>query len=281
MKQEITPLISVVMPVYNGEKYLAAAIESILNQTFPNFEYIIVNDGSFDNTEKIIKEYAEKDERIVYLKNDKVLGQSGARNRAIKHAVGSYIALTDADDISLPNRFIEQVAYIEKHKDMDVLGTAFCLFYEGNVGECKVVPAHAYDVHNGKPPVHNPTCLIKKKTFFDFGYYDQNYDNAEDVELWFRWFSQDVKFHNLPQVLYRKRIHERSVSISKIRHQTYLLFNINLIALLRYRIRFTTRGYLRILEQVLYLLYLILRLDRVYAKDKNIYHIKRLSEYGQ
>lgn len=275
------PLISVVMPVYNGQKYLAEAIESVLNQTFSDFEFILVNDGSFDNTEQIIKEYAEKDKRIVYIKNEKKLGQSEARNRAIKQAIGTFIALADSDDVSLPNRFMEQVAYVEKHKDVDVLGTAFCLFYEGNVGQCKVVLAYAYDVYNGKPPVHNPTCLIRKKTFLDFGYYDQNYDNAEDVELWFRWFSQSVKFKNLPKALYNKRIHVRSVSISKIRHQTYLLLSINLITLIRYRIRFTAKGYLRILEQALYLLYLMLRLDRLYVRDKSIYHLKRKSEYGQ
>ena len=276
-----TPLISVVMPVHNGEKFLGEAIESVLNQTFSNFEFIIVNDGSTDRTGDIIEKCAQKDQRIICLNNENKLGQSTTRNKAIRQAIGTYVALADADDVSLSSRFMEQVEYMKNHPKIDVLGAYFCLSAGGPIDECRIVPAYVHDVRNGKPPVHNPTCMIKRKTFLDFGYYDSKYDNAEDVELWFRWFSRGVRFENMAKVLYKKRIHEGSVSISKIRHQMYLLLKINIIALSRYRVRFTSKGYLRILEQAFYLLYLFLRLDRIYVRDKAVYNLKRKAKYEQ
>ncbi|MDA1169095.1 MAG: glycosyltransferase [bacterium] len=276
------PLVSVVMPVYNGQKYLAEAIESVLNQTYSIFEFIIVDDGSSDKSKMIIEKHERSDSRIQYIGLKRNGGISNALNIGIKAAKGEYVARMDCDDIIPPERFLKQVAYFQKHfTDVDVLGTYFCLFQNGLIDVCREVPAYAGDVYNGKPPVHHPTCMIKRRTFLDHGYYNSKFNNAEDVELWFRWFSQGVKFHNIPQVLYRKRIHEGSVSISKMSHQIYLLLRINIIAISKYRMRFSAKGYLRILEQTLYLVYLFLRLDRFYVRDKSIYHLKRKSEYGQ
>lgn len=261
------PFLSVVMPVYNSEKYLKVAIQSVLKQTYTNFEFFIINDGSTDQTASIINKFAIKDKRIKPIHIKKQGGISNAMNIAIRKAKGVFIARADGDDICLLNRFEKQVNYLLAHPKVDILGTYFCLFFNGKVNECKVVPASVNDVYNGKPPVHHPTCLIKRNVSPKYGIYNSRYDNAEDVELWFRWFSQGVKFDNIPEVLYKKRIHEGCVSIAKIKHQTYLLLRINFIAITKYRIRFTIQGYLRILEQFLYLLYLTLRLDRIYKKN--------------
>ena len=117
---------SVIMPVYNGEKYLKEAIDSILNQTFSDFEFIIVNDCSSDNTEDIIKSY--KDNRIVYLKNEENSGVATTLNRGLDIAKGEYIARMDADDISLPKRFEKQVDFMDKNKNCIICGSNTELF---------------------------------------------------------------------------------------------------------------------------------------------------------
>lgn len=263
--------LSVVMAVYNSDKYLRQSIESVLSQSYPYFEFIIVNDGSTDTSESIIQEYVKKDRRITYLKNKTNLGQSETRNKAIRIAKGEYIAIVDSDDICLQNRFEIQINFLKKNPDSDVLGSSYCLFFNDQENECETkISANVNDLQNGTPLVHNPTCMIKRETFLKYGYYDSNYDNAEDHELWLRWFSQGVCFENIPEVLYKKRTHAGSVSTSRIERQIYLMLKINLKAIFKYRVRFTTRGYIHILEQFLYLVYLFFGLNRIYAKGKVI-----------
>ena len=114
------------MSVYNGEKYLAEAIKSILNQTYKNFEFIIVNDGSKDNSVEIIKNYMKKDNRIVLIDRENK-GLPYSLNEGISIAKGQYIARMDADDISLSNRFEKQIKYMEENK-IDVCGSYIKLF---------------------------------------------------------------------------------------------------------------------------------------------------------
>ena len=116
------PLVSVVLSVYNGEKYLMNAIESILDQTYPAFEFIIVNDGSTDNSPKIIDKYRKLDNRIKVL-NQKNRGLIDSLNRGLALANGRYIARMDSDDISLPSKLEEQYNYLENNPDIGVLGT--------------------------------------------------------------------------------------------------------------------------------------------------------------
>ena len=250
-------LLSVVMPVHNGEKYLRKAIESVLSQTYAHFEYIIVNDGSKDNSEIIIKEFQQHDSRIRYIKLERNSGISNALNVGIKASQGEYIVRMDCDDINHAERFLKQLTYFKDHyAEVDVLGSWFCLFYDDTADECKSVPVSASDLYDGKPPVHHPTCMIKRSIFFNYGNYNSKYDNAEDFELWSRWSSQGVLFHNLSEDLYKKRIHEGCVSVSRIKHQLYLMIKINIIALYKYHRRFTLAGYLRMLEQFSYFIYL-------------------------
>ena len=114
----ITPLVSVVMATYNRANVIGSAIDSILNQTYDNFELIIVDDGCTDSTYEVLEKYAAKDKRIVLLKQNNQ-GLAAARNAAAFKAQGKYIALMDDDDISLPNRLMKQVAFLEKHSDYD------------------------------------------------------------------------------------------------------------------------------------------------------------------
>ena len=113
--------ISVLIPVYNAEAFLENSINSILNQTYRDFELLLLNDCSKDNSEKIIKTYT--DSRIKYFKNDQNLGISGSRNKLMDLAQGEYLAIMDNDDISLPDRFEKQVAFLDAHKDITIVGT--------------------------------------------------------------------------------------------------------------------------------------------------------------
>ena len=123
------PEISVLMPVYNGDKFLAKAVNSILNQTFNNFEFIIINDGSTDNSLTILKSFNDK--RINIINNTENKGITFALNKGLKSAKGKYIARQDQDDISDPNRFLLQIEYLEKH-NIDLVDTNFIFIDEND-----------------------------------------------------------------------------------------------------------------------------------------------------
>ena len=265
MTEQTQTFVSVVMATYNAEKYLRESIQSVLSQTHEDFELIIVNDNSSDASDEIIRQFAKEDERILHLTNDRNLRQSGARNKAIKTAQGVFIVIVDSDDICLPDRFERQLNYFSEHPECDVLGSSYCIFFGSTVDECtSVITANIDDIYDGKPMVHNPTCMIKRATFLTHGYFNSKYDDAEDYELWSRWFSEGVIFDNILEVLYKKRIHEGCVSLLKIKHQIYLMLKINLIALFKYRRRFTKAGYSRMLAQLIRLIYLSLHLDVIF-----------------
>ena len=119
------PLVSVVMSAFNGEVYLASAIESILKQTYDNFEFIILNNASTDRTKDIILSY--KDPRLLFVDNTTNLGFTKSLNKGCRMATGKYIARLDADDIAHPERFKKQVDFLEKNPDISVLGTGYVL----------------------------------------------------------------------------------------------------------------------------------------------------------
>ncbi|KKS02247.1 MAG: Glycosyltransferase, group 2 family [candidate division WWE3 bacterium GW2011_GWF2_41_45] len=259
------PNVSVVMGVYNGEKYLHEAIESVLNQTYRNFEFIIVNDGSTDNTEKIILRYKNKDDRIKYLKNKLNVGQSKTWNLAIDKSRGKYIARMDADDICLSNRFEEQIKFLNNNPNIDVLGTQYFIINANEIKSIKssLVPR---DLRDAKPSVHHPTCILKKELFVKFGKYNSKFDGAEDLELWYRFYSNGVNFYNINKYLFKYRIHGNNVSVKKIKRQVYLQLKINILGIFKYHINFSFKGYVYICEQFLYLAYLSLGLDKIFKK---------------
>lgn len=207
------PKISVVMPVYNGEKYLREAIDSILNQTFSDFEFIIINDASKDGTEEIIKSY--EDDRIVYLKNEQNLGVAGTLNRGLGVAKGEYIARMDSDDISLPERLKKQVEYMDKHKDVGVLGTDILIFGEG-IEEREFIFSHKKEQVKAelflKSSVAHPTVMIRNSILkSNHLKYTEKYNGFEDFALW--W--DVVKYSNievLPEILLKYRQHISQVT---------------------------------------------------------------------
>ena len=180
--------ISVVMPAYNAENYIAEAIESILNQTYTDFEFLIINDGSTDRTEEIILSY--KDERIVYLKNEKNSGIVYTLNRGLKSAKGQYIARMDADDISMPERFEKQIEFMERHKDIGALGTSIVIFGEG-INERRF----DFEVDNNSLKSNlffnscfaHPSVMIRREIITKYNIlYEEEYQGREDFVMWWR-----------------------------------------------------------------------------------------------
>jgi glycosyltransferase involved in cell wall biosynthesis len=208
------PCVTVLMPVYNGEIYLREAIESILSQTFTDFEFLIINDGSTDKSEKIIKSY--NDSRIRYVKNESNLKLIATLNNGIELAKGKYILRMDADDISVPNRIEKQVAFMEQNPEIGLCGTWFNTFDEqGEKGRCtyaedhdKICFKHLYQIH-----LSHGTSIIRKSTLMEFEFrFDKNFAHAEDYDLFTR-MSLKTKLANLPYVGYHVRHHENEVSV--------------------------------------------------------------------
>ncbi len=212
-RQEQIPMISVVMSVYNGEKYIREAIDSILNQTYSDFELIILDDGSTDQTEDIIKGYTDK--RIRYTKNPGNLGLADSLNRGLELSLGKYIARMDSDDIALIDRFQKQVDYLEKHPEVILLGGQSELLNNGTVIRNEFhAPIEDEEIrlmilyHN---PFLHPTVMmrgevVRKKTLR----YQNRY--VDDYDLWVRMLPYG-KVHNLEDKVLKYRVHDNNFSV--------------------------------------------------------------------
>ncbi len=199
--------LSVVMSVFNGQEYIKESIESILNQSFSNFEFIIINDGSTDNTKKIIERYALEDDRIKFVSQQN-MGLARSLNRGIKRSRGKYIARQDADDISFHKRFDKQMAFMHQHKDVVLCGTWFLEVNEGKGSKIRKYPTNDSDLRQNLKYVNHfchPSVFFLKKAFYKAGQYDENFVTSQDFELWIR-LAQIGKMANLPEVLVKKRI---------------------------------------------------------------------------
>jgi len=223
------PKISVIMSVFNGEKYLREAIDSILGQTFTDFEFIIVNDGSTDNSLSIIKGYADK--RIRLIDNEQNIGLTKSLNRAIKQARGEYIARQDADDISLPNRFEEQIKYFKKNPKVVLLGTGICRI-DGNgkiLGKTLAIAKPGKSLVKQNQFNHGST-MFKSGVIRELGGYNELFKYCQDYELWLR-LAKYYEVRNLPQILYQLRFHDEALRFEK--RDEAVLYNLLALRLMR------------------------------------------------
>lgn len=209
-------LISVVMAVYNGAEYLEVAIDSILKQTYSNFEFIIINDGSTDDTAQILRRYEQLDERIaVYTQVNQGLPKS--LNRGLQLAQGQYIARMDADDISLPERFAKQVEFMETHSDIGICGTWIKTISEvGSTCINQYPSSHdaiQYWLLFGTGLSH-PTVMLRRKLLEQYGLqYNPAFTYCQDFELWVR-SSDYTRLANIPEVLLLYRVHPQQMGQS-------------------------------------------------------------------
>lgn len=195
------------MAVYNGMPYLKNAVDSILGQTYKNFEFIVIDDASTDSSWKYLK--SKKDRRLIVLQNKKNIGLASSLNRALKKARGEFIARMDADDISLPKRLQVQLNFMNKNPKVDLCGTwVNKINKEGKiVGSVKYPQTdQAIKRHLAwGPTIVHPTFFAKAKFFKGLGNYDPSFDYAEDYELLVR-ASRGSTFANLPQKLLKWRL---------------------------------------------------------------------------
>lgn len=216
------PKISVLMPVYNCEKYLGLAIQSILDQTFKDFEFIIVDDCSTDKSWKIIKKYAAADKRIIILRNKKNLRTTKTLNSGLWKALGKYVARMDADDWSYPDRLQKQFNFMENHPEAGVSGGAI----EVCNRNLKVLNVRRYPLNDTLArkiifhysPFAHPATIWRRDLLEKVGGYNENFPLTQDYELYFR-IGKICKFGNLPDILLKLRTHDDSSSIIRGRYQ--------------------------------------------------------------
>ncbi|MFX0070553.1 MAG: glycosyltransferase, partial [Candidatus Hermodarchaeota archaeon] len=209
------PQVTVLMPVYNGEKFLSEAIESILHQTFTDFEFLIINDGSTDQSVQIIEKY--NDPRIRLIHNQKNLGLSSTLNRGLDLAQGQYIARMDCDDISHPERLKKQVEFMDSRPETGVCGTWIEIIGE-KCGKTWKPPTNYEEIKISllfdTALVHS-SVMIRKSKFREYNlYYNPDFLIAQDFELWSRC-SNYFPLANLPEVLLKYRVTSSSHFHSK------------------------------------------------------------------
>jgi len=222
------PLISVIMPVWNGEKYLADAVESILNQTFEEFEFLILDDGSTDASSEILGEYEKKDARIRIIRLEHE-GIVLALNRGVEEADSNWIARMDCDDIADPRRFEKQMAAIGKSPDAVLCHTGVRV-----IGEEQYIATQqrfprtraflAARLCFGCPIVH-PTVVFSRKAFYEAGSFLPEQRHAEDYGLWGRMLPLG-DFIGIPEPLLSFRVHAGSISKQKAEIQSELTADI-------------------------------------------------------
>ena len=228
-------MISVILPVYNSEKFLAAAIESILNQSYKSFELLIFNDGSTDGSAAIIEQYS--DSRIVFVNSPENKGYLHWLNVGISASKGKYIARMDSDDIALPDRFELQIQFLELHPEIAIAGTGILVFDEINPEKKVITVSSEREIRWGlifKNMLVHPSVMMRREAITNAGLlYKQAFYGSEDYRFWTDAIKAGLRVTNLQDVLLRYREHgnnftkknrERQVENSKKIAKDYLRF---------------------------------------------------------
>lgn len=215
------PVISVILPAYNCEAFLAKAIQSVLDQSFTDFELIIINDGSTDRTREIIHSFS--DPRIIYLENEKNRGLIFSLNRAIDTAKGKFIARMDADDICHSNRFLFQKKFLEEHEAVAVVAsTVQMINVKGEPianweldRQC-ITPEKIREMMPWHNCIAHPTVMFRADVIKKLKY-RRRQKNIEDYDLWLRMLNRGYLIAKLDEPLLLYRLHENSVTEQKLR----------------------------------------------------------------
>lgn len=240
------------MSCYNEQDMVERAVKSILDQTFTNFEFIIINDGSEDETANILKSLARVDHRIFLINHSRKGGLPLRLNEGIRMAQGKYIARMDADDYSFSTRLYDQQLYLEEHENIDVLGSSVKLVNKetGKYLGVLNMPTNHDDIVRRvfrKTLVIHPSVMVRKRVFESCGIYDETLSWAEDSDLWLRIYDK-VRFHNLPKALLSYSVKQK-ISFKIVRGNLFVKY-INL----RRRKLLLTHGHL-LVRDILLLLY--------------------------
>lgn len=216
------PKLSVIMSVYNDEIYVCEAIESILNQDFKDFEFIIINDGSTDDTLNKINDYATQDNRIIVIDQSNT-GLTKSLNKAIKISRGIFIARMDSDDISIKNRFSFQIKFLESNQDYALIGSnVIKIDKNGNEIEKNKTLYSYEDIYNRfkiANCIAHGSVMFNKKLLGDTLKYDEGFKYSQDYKLWTK-IANKYKIANSKEYLYLLRIHNSSISKQKVEQQS-------------------------------------------------------------
>lgn len=214
--------ISVIMGIYNCESTLSQAVESIINQTYQNWELILCDDGSTDHTYALAQTLATEDERLVVIKNDENCGLNKTLNHCLKYATGEYIARMDGDDICEPERFERQISFLSSQDEFAICSSAMFFFDEsGKWGENKVKAKPApEDIAKGSPICHAPVMMRKECYDTVHGYTeDKKMLRVEDVNLWFKLYAAGYRCYNISDPLYGMRNDKNASNRRKYRYR--------------------------------------------------------------
>lgn len=218
MVLSLRPLVSVLMPVYNGELFLSEALESILNQSYSEFEVIVIDDCSTDKTSEILHQFAQTDQRIKVFINSSNLGLTKSLSSGLAKCRGKFIARHDADDLSEPERFACQIAFLRDHPDYGLVGTAVTrIDSQGNIIDHPIVIKGVKGIRaliKGVNPFVHGSIMMRKSTVDTVNGYRSGFRYAQDYDLWLR-ISEITFVDNLLERLYRLRIHPAGISKKK------------------------------------------------------------------
>lgn len=223
--------VSVIMGIHNCEKTLSEAIDSILNQTYNNWELIMCDDGSIDNTYDVAIEYKEKyPDKIIVIQNEKNSGLNKTLNHCLKYATGDYIARMDGDDISISDRFEREVEFLNNNEDYAIVSGPMIYFDEnGDWGQgVSISNPEKKDFLHGTPFCHAP-CMVRAEAYKVVNGYSENVKTlrAEDYDLWFRMYELGFKGHNLSEPIYKMRDDANAYSRRKFKfaiNEAYVRF---------------------------------------------------------
>jgi len=212
----IKPLISVIIPTYNSAEYIEEALGSVFEQTFQDFEIIVVDDGSTDNTAEVLKKYGDRI-RYIYQENN---GPASARNRGIRAARGEYIAFLDADDLWVTTKLEKQVELFSRRKELGMVTTGACSFdskgvfgFSADKRETLMVGDIARNIFL-RSNIGTPTVMVRKEVFDNIGYFEENIRQSEDDNMWIRIASHyDVEL--IDEALIKVRNHPQRMTLNK------------------------------------------------------------------
>lgn len=212
------------MGIYNCAQTLPEALDSLLAQTYQQFKVIMCDDGSSDNTFEIAQGYvARYPEKIKLIRNERNMGLNYTLNHCLKYADTEYVARMDGDDISLPERFEKEIAFLDKHKDMDIVSTPMIFFDETGttrVGKAGGKYVEKEDFIKGPPFCHAP-CMVRREAYEAVGGYtvDRRLLRVEDYHLWFKMYAKGYRGYILPEPLYKMRDDSRAIGRRKLKYR--------------------------------------------------------------
>lgn len=226
---EKKPTITVLLSVYNAENYVGIAIESILKQSFTDFELIAVDDCSTDKSWDIVQQYMKLDSRVIAKRNEVNLGGCKTLNVGLKLAKGKYIARLDNDDWSYPNRLEKQFDFLEAHPDVGIVGGVMEIMNQhGEVTGKRKYNISDQEIRNKifrYSPFSHPLVMIRKSILDKVGSYDPTYAPADDYELYFR-IGNESQFANLPDVIMRYRVIPSSITFMQTKKMELATINV-------------------------------------------------------